>query len=110
MKFLPFAFAALMLVQVASAADSTVVFNEIQYNPAPGQQEFIELRNLNGVDVDISGWKIEGGVDYTFPKSPATVVPGGGYVVIGLVPGAIGDFSGKLDNAGETLRLRNLNG
>ena len=92
----------------ASAADSTVVFNEIQYHPAAGQPEFLELRNLNGVDVSVAGWKIDGGVDYTFPAG--TVVPGGGYVVIGGVAGALGNFTGQLANSGETLRLRNLNG
>ena len=108
MKILPFAIAALAFARFASALDSTVVFNEIQYNPAPGQAEFIELRNLHGVDVSVAGWKIDGGVDFTFPAG--TVVPGGGYVLIGDVPGAIGAFSGQLDNGGETLRLKNLNG
>ncbi len=108
MKILPLLAASFAFVMTASAADSTVVFNEIQYNPAAGQQEFIELRNLNGVDVHIGGWKIDGGVDFTFPAG--TVVAGGGYVVIGALPGAVGPFAGQLSNTGETLRLRNLNG
>ena len=107
MKFLPLLAASYALVLTAFAADSTVVFNEIQYNPSVGQQEFIELRNLNGVDVDISGWRIDGGVDYTFPA--ATVVAGGGYVVVYGTTGAK-VFTGQLNNGGETLRLRNLNG
>ena len=108
MKFSPFALAALAISQIASALDSTVVFNEINYNPTAGQEEFIELRNLNGVDVSIAGWKIVGGVDFKFPAG--TVVPGGGYVVVGNVGGSLGEISGQLDNGGETLRLVNLNG
>jgi hypothetical protein len=85
-----------------------VVFNEINYNPAPGQAEFIELRNLHGVDVNMAGWTITGGIDFTFPAG--TIIPGHGHMLIGAVPGAVGAFSGVLNNAGDTLRLRNLNG
>jgi hypothetical protein len=110
---LPRSFLSAFCVLLASAfstlaGDSIIVFNEVHYHPAPGQAEFIELRNLNGVDVAVGGWKIEGGVDYTFPANHT--IPGGGFVIIGAVPGALGAFTGQLDNAGDTLRLRNLNG
>ena len=51
-------------------ADSILVFNEIHYNPANGNSnsEWIEFHNLNGVNVDISGWKLRGGVDFDFPE------------------------------------------
>lgn len=99
----------------ASALDSTVVFNEVQYHPAAGQSEWIELRNLNGVDVNTAGWTITGGIDYTFPTTgTGSFVPGNGYLLIAanpaLVPGSIGPFTGTLNNSGETLRIRNLNG
>ncbi len=110
-----FLLGACMLAAVvpAFAADSTVVFNEIQYHPLLGQAEFIELRSLHGVDVDISGWTITGGVDYTFPAN--TVVTGGAYVLVKSATGtgatgAIGSFTGALNNNGDTLKLRNLNG
>ena len=70
--------------------DSTVVFNEIMYNP-PGATEdtleYVELYNQLAVNMDISEWLLEGGIDYTFPdRSPAdpdgTVVPGRGFLVI----------------------------
>ncbi len=98
----------LAAVVPAFAADSTVVFNELQYHPAVGQSEFIELRNLNGVDVSVAGWRIDGGVDYTIPAG--TVIAGGGYLLVGGVAGAIGNFTGFLNNGGDTIRLRNLNG
>jgi hypothetical protein len=99
--------------------DSTVVFNEIMYNPAGSneQLEWIELYNQMAVDVDMSNWSLQGGVDYTFP--PHTVVPGGGYVVIAKSPaelaaasgvaGALGPFEGQLANGGEELQLVNHN-
>ncbi len=96
---------------VAVAADSVVVFNELQYHPAneAAQTEWIELRNLHGVDVDISGWRIEGGANFTFPEG--TRIAGGAYLVVakvpGQIPGALGPFTGILDNGGEELRLVN---
>ncbi|MEX0643564.1 MAG: lamin tail domain-containing protein, partial [Pirellulales bacterium] len=50
--------------------DSTVVFNELMYNPADTEEtlEFIELHNQMAVDMDISGWRLDGGVNYTFPE------------------------------------------
>lgn len=96
---------------VAVAADSVVVFNELQYHPAneATQTEWVEIRNMHGVDVDISGWRIEGGIDFTFPEG--TRIAGGAFIVVakvpGQIPGAMGPFTGILDNGGEELRLVN---
>ena len=50
--------------------DSTVVFNEVMYNP-PGPTddalEWIELSNQMAVDMDLSGWRLDGGVEFQFP-------------------------------------------
>ncbi len=106
--------APLILATASYAADSVLVFNELQYHPANEltETEWVELRSLQAVDVDISGWRIDGGIDYTFPAG--TIMPGGGYIVVAAVPAqipsAFGPFTGQLDNGGETLRLRNLNG
>ncbi len=69
----PFGPLACALVAVVLAgmgpgrADSVVVFNEIQYNPWDlADAEWIELHNQMAIDVDISDWKIRGGVDLTF--------------------------------------------
>jgi Lamin Tail Domain/CotH kinase protein len=98
--------------------DSTVVFNEIMYHPATaplveGDHEWFELFNQMAVNMDISGWSIQGAVDFTFPEG--TVVPGRGYLVLASNPtalaadtgfnGALGPFSGRLGNSGEELRL-----
>ena len=101
-----------MAVRAMASPDSVVVFNELQYNP-PGQSEsgeWIELHNQMAVDIDLSRWELTGGVDYVFPEG--TVIAGGGYLVIAqdvanpLLDAPLGPYSGRLDNAGETLRLR----
>jgi len=98
---------------IAGAYDSVIVINEIHYHPASASEgEWIELRNQQGVDVNVSRWSITGGIEFTFPES--LTIPGGGHLVIaaapGQIPGALGPFSGSLNNAGEVIRLRNQNG
>src|SRR5688500_4351101 len=94
-------------------ADGVVVFNEIMFNPAGtgGAGEWVELHNQMGVRVDLSDWKIEGGIGFTFPDG--TVIDGGASLVIaktpGMFPGALGPFDGALANNGETLRLVDKN-
>ena len=72
---------ALLLFLTASTgllpgADSVIVFNEIHYHPSneDNDPEWVELHSLMGVDVDISGWELEGGINYLFANG--TVVPG----------------------------------
>ena len=69
-----------------ACADSTLVFNEIMYHPATSETalEWIELHNQMGVNMDISGWSLAGGVQFKFTEG--TVVPGRGYIVV-AIPG-----------------------
>lgn len=100
-------------LEVRRVLDSTVVFNELQYNPGDDQDlEWIELHSQMAVDMDLSGWRIDG-VDYLFPED--TIVSAGNYVVIAKSPtafqaatgisGALGPYAGQLANGGETVRL-----
>ncbi len=100
-------------VSSARAADSVVTFNELHYHPPVGGTEWVELRNLNGVNVDMSGWRLSSGVDFRFPEG--TIIPGHGFLLVAADPAhpslagnaALGQFRGSLSNGGETLRRRN---
>ena len=97
--------------------DSTVVFNEILFNPAGTDEslEWIELHNQMGVDMDLSGWRLDDGVEFDFPDG--TTIDGGGYLVVAADPvaleaatgltGAMGPYTGRLSNGGESIDLVN---
>lgn len=95
---------------LAANSDSVVVFSEVMYHPDPGDTtgEWIEIYNQMGVDVDISGWRLSGGIDYVFPS--ATVIGGGEFLVIAANPaalsGSLGPLDGALNNGGKTINLR----
>lgn len=67
-----------------------------------------ELRNEMSVNMDLTGWRITGGVNFTFPSN--TSIPAGGHLVIAANPGALpgvsalGPWTGSLNNGGETIR------
>ena len=101
--------------------DSTVVFNEIMYNPITDTQEsgeWIELYNQLAVDMDISEWRLDGAVDYTF--ADGTIVPGRGFLLVAAAPAEVeaeygvnnvqGPYTGLLSNSGEEIRLFNNDG
>ena len=96
-------------------ADAVVTFNEVMYHPSTNEaaMEWVELRNLLAMDVDISEWSISGAINYTFPQN--TVIRGRGYLVVAISPatlmantglsGGVGPFTGRLGNNGEILTL-----
>src|SRR5205085_8261751 len=49
----------------------TVLFNEVHYNGSNNvvRDSFIELHNPGDATVDISQWRVRGGVDYFFPAN-----------------------------------------
>lgn len=111
--FTHFAILAACFIPSPLFADAVVTVNEVTYNP-PGSQdgEWIELHNQMSVNVDVSGWSLANGIDFTFANG--TVVPAGGYLVVAKNPahaslagvtGVVGPFNGSLSNGGETLEL-----
>jgi hypothetical protein len=96
--------------------DSTVVFSELMFHPAGVDEslEWIELHNQMGIDMDLSGWRLDGGVNYSFANG--TTIARGGYLVVALdptaladagTPGALGPYTGNLSNSGEKIELKN---
>ena len=69
-----------------------IFVNEIMYHPGFGEwgqtgyvaenpkEEFIELYNRGTTAVDLSGWKLTQGVDYTLPAG--TTIAAGGYLAV----------------------------
>ncbi len=103
-----------MALPTWAAPDSVVTFNEIFYHPpdpvllaTSAAPEWIELYNQMSIRVDLGGWTLRGGISYTFPEG--TVMEPGAYLIVSAIagspPGAWGPFAGKLDNAGEEIRL-----
>lgn len=70
------------LIPNAQPANPTINFGSFEYNPASGNQdeEYIQLINPNTYAVDISGWKLTGGVRHTF--LPGTVIVAGGSLYV----------------------------
>jgi hypothetical protein len=112
---------ALLALPGFTRADSIVVFNEVMYHPAASEpsMEWVELHNQQAVDVDISGWSLSNGVEFTFPAG--TRIAGRGYMVVAVNPGALtaatpgltgvlGPFTGRLSNSGEKLELMDNSG
>ncbi|CAN5142887.1 hypothetical protein BH23VER1_BH23VER1_29450 [soil metagenome] len=78
-------------------------------------EEWLELFNRGGAPVDLSGWALAGGIRFDFP--PGSTIPAGGYLVVakdsvelaGKYPGLggiiVGNFGGRLGNAGDDIRL-----
>lgn len=70
----PFAPAASALLPDAQSMSPQLGFGSSEANPASGNQEeeFIEIQNSNDVAIDLTGWKLEGGVNFEF--LPGTII------------------------------------
>ncbi len=114
------------LIPESQPSDAVVVFGQIEANPVSGNQdeEFIEITNANNYAVDLSGWIMNGGIEFILP--PGSVVPGNGRVFLSpnvrdfrlrdLSPSGgegnivIGNFDGHLSNFPEVLTLTDADG
>ncbi len=100
-----------------------IVMSELHYNPRPGDDAFIEIRNTGTEAVPMftaaptNTWRLNG-VDFRFPEG--FVLPAGGYAVISSsepasfrtrygVPASVpvfGPYGGGLQDSGERLELQ----
>jgi len=98
---------------------TNLLITEVMYHP-PGttnidgdQFEFVELKNVSGSTLELSGVHFTGGINYTSPVG--TFLNPGQFAVFVRDPSAFtnrypgvpvfGTYSGKLSNSGETLSL-----
>src|SRR2546423_13436196 len=67
---------------------TALIISEVMYHPAARADgknlEFIELYNSENVPIDVSTYRIDGDVSYTFPTN--TTIPGLGYFVVAAAP------------------------
>ncbi|MCX8240013.1 MAG: lamin tail domain-containing protein [Akkermansiaceae bacterium] len=110
---------------MGSEGHPAIQFGAIEFSPPSGNQdeEFVEITNPFGFAVDISNWKVTGGISHTF--APGTVIPSGGSLHLSpdvntfrmraLSPTGgegnflQGNFKGHLSSFGETLNLLDAN-
>ncbi len=113
-------------IPAAQPADAAVHFGMFDYSPASGNQaeEYFTLRNTNNYAVDISNWRVTGGINFTL--KPGTVIPATGTLYIspdvvafrarGGMPGGgqalfvQGDYKGQLSTRPATFHLWNAEG
>ena len=111
-------FAAETRLPGSPIANPDIVINELHYNPAGDDAEFIELFNNSNQAVDLSGWEIDG-IDLKI--NFGTVILPGQYMVFtdgdtqfraqsqgNIIVG--GEYSGGLSGGGETITLSDGNG
>ena len=110
------ALAILFLVPVFGVR-ADIVVSEIMYHPSSEnpEEEYVELLNTGGFAEDVGGWRASGGIALEIP--PGTTIPAGGRLVLvadaaafsikyPTVTGVVGNWSGQLSNAADSITLR----
>jgi spore coat protein CotH len=111
---------ALCHIPAPQSTSPRVVINEIMYKPLGGEiDEFVELYNPSTTEaVDLTGWRVEG-LSLNIPAG--TVIPKNGYALFvkqdtrfrqtyGTGKFIAAQYSGSLNDLGETLVLKNQYG
>jgi hypothetical protein len=97
---------------------TAMAITEIMCKPAKRTDsnvtEFVEVFNSNPTYEDLSGWRLSGDIDYTFPAG--TIIGGGEFLVVASSPSGVqavyglanvlGPYTNSLKTSG-TIRLRN---
>ena len=103
-----------------------LTLSEIHFHPSdqrgarsydPDQSEFLEFKNTSGGPLDLTGFRLEGDVSFTFNTTNGTrILPPNGRVVLvsdngtfrsryGTMAEHLGRYSGRLSDGGGRLRL-----
>jgi len=108
-------------IPLSQAPNAYVAITGVEFSPvsANQDQEFISLTNPAPFAVDISGWKLDGAVEFTF--APGTVVPANSVFYVspnvrafrsrttpprgGQALFVLGPYQGQLSGRGETLHV-----
>jgi hypothetical protein len=121
-------------LQLAPTVTAQVFISEILYHPVEKEafdtngapvldlssdvHEFLELHNVGAAPVELSGWRLSGGIAFDFPAGAG--IPAGSFVVVAKHPARLaaitqyglstnqilGPYTGQLANEGDTIRLR----
>ena len=102
----------------SSPVSGPLVITELMYHPKDDNVEFIEIKNIGSVPVDLLGTEISG-IDYRFDFPESNLFAGGILLVVKDDPANFrknynvpeeveiyGPFLGSLDNGGERIRIR----
>jgi hypothetical protein len=91
---------------------------EIMYNPHNPNTEYIELKNIGNETINLNLVKFTDGIDFTFPN--LELAPNENVIVVqdrntfetryGTDVNITGEYSGRLNNAGERIRLQDAIG
>jgi hypothetical protein len=107
------------LFVVEDQTSSRLSITEIMYNPTGGDDyEFIELKNMGNVDLNLAGMSFTG-ITFTFPPLTTPLSPGG-IIVLVKTPTAFshrypevmigGVYEGQLSNKGEKITIKDAEG
>jgi DNA/RNA endonuclease YhcR with UshA esterase domain len=94
----------LVFPQKSQASNSDLIINEIYPNPNVGENEWVEIYNPTGGDIDLANYSLEDGTHK--PKILFGILVSGGYFVIEKISGG---FTFALNNDKEIVILRNSN-
>lgn len=120
----------------ARVAAGTLAVTEINFNPVGPSAaeltikpvleakdfEYIELKNISAVPIDLSEAKFTSGINFTFSGLNAITIQPGAYFIVSSNPAAfaarygssslpvVGPWQGDLSNQGERLVIKTLNG
>jgi len=104
----------------------SISFDDFENSPASGSQddEYLELENSGSEAVDMSGWTLSGGVEFTF--LPGTIIESNGSLFVSPEVAAFrarssspkggeglnveGDYKGQISTRGETISLHDAEG